>query len=481
MSIASTRTRPLANRLLFPSLHAPPPLLSASELDDDVYDFLALALRAYVVPWWSKLSRYDKQLLPEITRILTVVIRNLDARIHALDINNLLLTHAPALITQHYRDYRNAHAKLRTSYAAGAAASLPQLFHQLQPHMAISADGRLDTEYFRHLIDHVLMACLPEEDYKPKAERFIVREIILKVLLNDVIPKITQPWFIHRHRQVIPLSPCLPSLIVLQLPQRPRSSSTATSNHFSFQTIIVLVLSAIQAISGACLALIHTYKNTLSTIKSVNKRHPPSPQKSFSSPHNYASPPLTMFSEVFTLHERTTSTILLTSTRVVTDFSSSFLDRLLPHLLEAQLSPAFILSIIRLSKRTLFPSGYPGPPPIEPTLEEQAELRARLVGWRPRGALASRLLPLLLGPDPTKTLGAAIDPLSSAPCNVHLVLFLIDLVVLELFPELALPVTDGSRGGGSDASLSLAHDSSGGGSTPVGGRDGDSVTASEAS
>lgn len=201
-SVTSTtlRSRPLPNRLLFPTLSPDaqlPPLVASPELTAELYDLIALSLRAFVVPWWSKISRYDKQFLPEITRILAVVIHQLDARVQAAPLPDIFLCHVPAIITQHYRDYRNAHHKLGTSYASGAAASLPQLFHQLQPHMAVSADGRLDTEYFRQLIDHILQVCLPPEDYQLNSERFIIREVILKVLLNDVIPKITQPWFIQ--------------------------------------------------------------------------------------------------------------------------------------------------------------------------------------------------------------------------------------------------------------------------------------------
>jgi len=167
-----------------------------------------------------------------------------------------------------------------------------------------------------------------------------------------------------------------------------------------------------------------------------------------------------MLSEIFTLQDRAASTTLLATARLLAGFSSSFLDRLLPHLVMAQLSPTFILSTTRTAKRTLFPNGYPGPPPVEPTPEEQAEIRARLVAWRPNSALATRLLPLLLGPDPSRTLDAALDPLSSAPCNVHLVLFLLDLALLELFPELALPPggRTGHEGGSSVGTGSPAQD-----------------------
>ena len=66
---------------------------------------------------------------------------------------------------------------------------------------------------------------------------------------------------------------------------------------------------------------------------------------------------------------------------------SQFHNSLLPYLLTSLLSPSFILSTTRTAKRNLFPNGYPGPPPVEPSPEEQAEIQSRLIAWRPAGAL----------------------------------------------------------------------------------------------
>lgn len=194
----------LSRRLLFPahtSNDLPPLLVSHSvpqDLTDELYDFIALALRAFVNPWWTKITRYDKEFLSELTRILTVVFRSFEQRVLATDLPSLVFRDIPSVITQHFRDYRNAQSKQGTSYACGGALSVPHLFHQLQPHVALESDGTVDPNYIRQLVDHILKACLPPEDYEPEAERFIVREIILKILLNDVIPKISQPWFIHK-------------------------------------------------------------------------------------------------------------------------------------------------------------------------------------------------------------------------------------------------------------------------------------------
>ena len=54
------------------------------------------------------------------------------------------------------------------------------------------------------------------------------------------------------------------------VPTRPSSPSPSS---FSFHTLLITILSAIQTFSGACLAIIHAYKQTLVTIKRVNQAH----------------------------------------------------------------------------------------------------------------------------------------------------------------------------------------------------------------
>jgi len=194
----------LAKRLLFPHLGPDaevPPLLSSPnlppELNTEIYDFIALALRAFVNPWWTKTSRYDKEFLVQINQLVTQVVRSLETRLSKTDLSPLIFRDLPTLITQHYEDYRLAGSKLNTSYSIGGAASLPQLFHQFQPHMAVSADGSINEDYLRQSVDFILKALLPPEDYDPDAERYIIREVILKVLIG-VIPRISQPWFIQK-------------------------------------------------------------------------------------------------------------------------------------------------------------------------------------------------------------------------------------------------------------------------------------------
>ncbi|KAG2123573.1 PXA domain-containing protein [Suillus clintonianus] len=481
----------LAKRLLFPHLppgsDLPPLFVSPTclpELNAEAYDFLALALRAFVNTWWTKITRYDKEFLPEITIVLMTVLRTFETRMISTDFSLFTFSVAPALITQHYRDYRHAASKVSTSYAMGGAVPLPHLFHQLQPHVAISPEGKIDEEYFRQAFDHVLKLCLPPQDYAPEVERYIVREIILKVLVKDVIPRVTQPWFIQRTILDL-LGPSLDAES-----DKPPSVSPPSHNHhahFSFHSILVFFLSAVQSISGIGLALIQTYKQTLSTIKlvnhstppTVNQRRaseplrtarqapisptrsarsvspplssyasaasstpslhadipPPNPQRLFS---HYARQPLTMISELFTMHERFATSTVMHTLCMICAATTPFMDRLLTHLLYTRiLCASSILFVLRLSKRTLFPNGYPGPPPIDPTPEEQIIIRQQLLR-RLREQVPAFLVPVLLGSSPERTIEDIISPLDDAACNMHLAILLVDALLLSIFPEMGV-------------------------------------------
>ncbi|KAL1952159.1 hypothetical protein VTO73DRAFT_1308 [Trametes versicolor] len=544
----------LAKRLLFPGLPADtdlPPLLvspaASPELNVELYDFVALALRAYVNPWWTKITRYDKEFLPEINRILTVVFRALETRLVATDLSPLVFRDLPTLLTQHWTDYRNAHAKLHTSYASGGAASLPQLFHQMQPHMAVSAEGVIDPVYVRQAVDHILKSCLPPEDYEPETERYIVREVVLKVLVGSVLPRVTQPWFVHKTILDL-MGPENPAGVGAEVSIDDHPSSERPllqrrgSQHFSYQAFAILVLSAVQSVSGVCLSILHAYRQARETIRKVNqskgvhpaddrpssstegahsggretpeaqdatplavprtpalpgalsvpqdlqsaKTVPPSPpsseSESFMSPRsqssstppdpsttpapasaptpppaqipNYTHPPLTFLLTLLTppppsshptplpqtTQPHTTARALAHVLTLLASLAAPFLARLLPYLLYTHaLSTHALASGVRAARRALFPEGWPATPPPDPTLEEQAELRARLC--RRLVDSVPSPLGLLLGPTPAAraaTVDAAIAPLDSQACNAHLMVFILDLVLLTVFPEMGV-------------------------------------------
>ena len=182
-----------------------------------------------------------------------------------------------------------------------------------------------------------------------------------------------------------------------------------------------MLLSTVQKLSGVSLAIVRAYKQAVSTIKSVNqlpirKVPPPSNHTNFdastssenSSPDSLSTaceslraaaqapsspatvlPLFILFSEIFSTADRLAALIITTILSLITILWTSFLDRLVPHLLMTSLNSAFVLNTTRLAKRILFPNGYPGPPYEDPTLEEQTAIRAKLAAIRPTGVLGS--------------------------------------------------------------------------------------------
>ncbi|KAF9270429.1 hypothetical protein L218DRAFT_1071863 [Marasmius fiardii PR-910] len=554
----------LAHRLLFPNdpnSTSFPPLFSSPippDLTVELYDFIALALRAFVLPWWSKITRYDKEFLPQINQILTHVFRSLESRIVSQtfkrELPELLFEDIPILVTQHYKDFRNAQSKVASSYASGGSLSFPMLFHQLQPHIGVDGEGKVSYEYIRQIIDHALRDCLPDDDHGPESERFIVREIVVKIVVEDVLPKVTQPWFIYKvildllDEQDSGNSPSSAAQVTQSRGGTKDASDSSNTPHSPsgspFSSLLILFLSTIQSISGACLALVHAYKQVVVTVKQVNASSKNSPQRleqrlstlpengasletkgkraslintvplyrtpshdshrtsvsvpvtsptstesmpisrvsSLSSsepstfsifPHSsspsskggqngindvralkpntpgFAHSPLILLSEIFTLYERHASrTIVGTAEMLVGALNTEgFVDRLFSHLLNQHLlNSGTLLNIVRSAKKALFPNGYPQPAPPDPSPEETAEMRRRIItffnrtngkGGKRRSKVTLTVIQLLLGSDPEKTMERALEPLGSRECNVHLILILVDRIICEVWPELA--------------------------------------------
>ncbi|KAG8921021.1 hypothetical protein FRC02_000484 [Tulasnella sp. 418] len=111
-----------------------------------------------------------------------------------------------------------------------------------------------------------------------------------------------------------------------------------------------------------------------------------------------------------------------------------FLDKLIPYIVHKHvLTPSVLSKIITESTKTLFPesnNGYPGPPPVVPTPEEQVDLRQN-VELRLKELIPS----IIQTPDMVSRI---LDPLSSPECNTHLIMLLYDLVIITLYPEIGL-------------------------------------------
>ncbi|KAG8953861.1 hypothetical protein FRC04_001491 [Tulasnella sp. 424] len=461
-----TGTAPtLAQRLLSPSSATPLfPLTTPDHviLNDQIYKFLALALRAFVLTWWSKLSPKDKEFLPQITKVVQHVVKETRGRVEADGEDRLagaLLAGIPALVQQHYTDFRSAKSKIGTSY--GSAGDLVKVFHRLQPHIAvrvedeqgapIGVESALDPVYLGAAIDLVLKASLPPEESGSDMERHIVREIIVGPVLCGALPRVVQPWFIHKAMLDL-LGP--PN----KLDERPLSSK---SSPFTFHSITVIFLTAVQAISTFFLRVINLSQsmvNLANDLKSPERDLPITSRSEaikelfFSSSRKrnptkndqllpqcgLSYPALSMVKEILDLRCNPGSNLVaaaaFNSIELTAGLLEPFLDRYLPYALKTKVfTPRTFSSVVVAGTNNLFPesnNGYPGPPPETPSLVEQAMLREKLE------MRLKEVLPYPLSSQATTSL--ILDPLSSPECNMHLMILIIDLVLVTLFPEIAV-------------------------------------------
>jgi len=160
----------------------------------------------------------------------------------------------------------------------------------------------------------------------------------------------------------------------------------SSKQYISFHATVIFILSAIQAISGFGLMVIHGYKSTIQTIKNVNESsnhtpeetdHPPtftapatppsatvvskrlsgasslfsvssqqqgptepSPSTDTYIPHflRYAEPPLVMITTVFNLNKRYAASAIANTLDTLTSLFMPFLDKLRPALRRVILS-----------------------------------------------------------------------------------------------------------------------------------------------
>ncbi|KAF8604991.1 hypothetical protein BDV93DRAFT_521881 [Ceratobasidium sp. AG-I] len=488
-SIRSTNSEPpkpkapasLARRLLFPSLPATeplPPILTLGldnsdpaliELNKELYDFLALALRAFVHTWWSQLTPRDRDFLPQITRILTHVIQDIEQRASNIDLASLALRQIPTLVDLHINDYRAAAIRIDTNFTnTSPAPTVPGIFRLLQPHVAIQptqeGNSKIISEiYLRQLVENILRLSLPRQDWDSEAERFIVREIVACVVLSNIFRKLAQPWFLH---QII---------FSLLKPRSPtHSESTEPFSRLrnpSIQTIVIFVLSAMQTISGVALAVISTFQYIVGLTHAANRSHeshvplkekpasisefshrrsisdiedliiePPVPNPDTSTHEDRLAPSLQLIDSFLQAKNRLPASALLFLLRLASKVGQPWLNRLVPFVLSRAISPSSLTHVIQTLKRTLFPNdGWPGPTPADPTVEEQLLIREQLEE-RLRELCWPWAANVLLGNSrkiQAWTIKQALDPFSeSAEVNSHLLVVLLDLLVSDLWPEL---------------------------------------------
>jgi hypothetical protein len=104
---------------------------------------------------------------------------------------------------------------------------------------------------------------------------------------------------------------------------------TGNARPFTFNAIVIFILSAVQLISGFSIAAIASIQTSLHVIAEVNNMSQSSLGRNSpaSSKGDLASPSLEMIAEIMTMRERGASTAVLSLVQIIVGFLSPFLNR----------------------------------------------------------------------------------------------------------------------------------------------------------
>lgn len=431
--MAAKATEQSALKLLFPAATPVPPLVQDKQFDDrlkeHIWNLVALICREYVLIFYQRLTK-DRTFFQEVTRIVSHVVARLEEHVKDLDLPALLLADIPKLLEKHCKDYRTAEERAGTP--AGGLLSLSELFHSVHPHIAIrpastcKVDPKLplvSAPYMIAMVEGILEAVLPLEDYAAESERTIIREVLIYVVCGNLFTKLSQPWFIH-------------TILIKLLATDPDHVTVPESTASPPPSLFARVTS--------------TLSKAISLLSSF------SPFSSTPSGPDLTAAAIQLGATIFRAEERPIVRQGLWFSEIMSDIFSGSIDRygfcsslcfgsdfessLIRQLFTSHLNPANLSKILSIAEHTLFPDGHPAPSVPGPSIEDQALLKEQaetLLAAR----IPQQLVDMLLLDEPRDKRRLVIakdilDPLGTWECNVVLVLEVLELVICRLIPEL---------------------------------------------
>lgn len=85
--------------------HAPieallPPLTSSNDVDVQLYAIIAIVVKDFIDPWYTKITQ-DQTFVDEVTQIIAHCSRALEQRLRQVDVAELILDQIPAILESH--------------------------------------------------------------------------------------------------------------------------------------------------------------------------------------------------------------------------------------------------------------------------------------------------------------------------------------------------------------------------------------------
>lgn len=364
--------------------------------------------------------------------------------------------------------------------------SIPEIFHNIQPHPALKSSPETERLYLKLLSSGILAVLLPTEDLQSNCERTLIREILSGLVFWNVVDKLSEPWLLYDIFAKVLGSPppsgtnsndapAAPSEVcysgeddsslasisrkdeALKKKRRkfrrddrrsskhhipsnelPRPSTTLNLNaakppdSFSISSRIENALIRFALLINLATAAISSIYTFINHRPPLPRRKKPILRMSF----------LKFFSNLLRmeiLQPWLKGNILLALSPFAAQPAGSLIDSFLSDLFRSHVtSQELLIRILALARTALFPNGAMGPPKPYPTPAEQAAMRDAA-----REAILGRIPRVVkvhyFGDDETewkRAVDGMLDILGEKEVNKHMVYQVLELVVVRLVPEI---------------------------------------------
>jgi len=170
--------------------------MTGDKLIARIHHLIALALRAYVLSWYTRISPRDRALLPSINNtIITPLLQPILTSIYddSTPLLDLALVDLPTIINLHIKTYRQAARNTALGYGP-----LGDAYHARLPLTSVVKTGdkwELSPLYYTSLADGLLKNGLSVEEYGSTVERLMARELVGRMVLGGVGKRLSEDWF----------------------------------------------------------------------------------------------------------------------------------------------------------------------------------------------------------------------------------------------------------------------------------------------
>lgn len=374
--------------------------MPSDELKDQVHVLAKLLIEEHVAVWYNVLTD-DQELLESLTGLTETLYLQIAERCESVDWQPLLEDKLPREVLRFLEDHNTA------SDRRLANQTVEESFLELCDH-----PGRQDEQkYLTDIADGLLVLFLPIEDLSSGVAYSFVRELLADLVLKLLVQRLSAPWF-------------LDTLVLEQTAKRglqKRQLLERLAGYADPANLVEVLSSAV----NAGLRQLGRWSHRLMSTNSQSDKHAKDDANGQSSLYDTVlydiveaaiRPSFGPLARGFLSSTALPGLDLLCGSKAVTLLRSE---------LQSLATRASATKAARLLTDILFPNGKPSPPMIIPSIAQQAELRAAVEQLFT--IPASRF---------TSEWRLELPFWSSKECNKVLLFRLLDLLLVELLPEL---------------------------------------------